>query len=190
MKTLFFYGTLQMPSVQIELLGREFTSLGVKTIDGYVAVRDYFVDDDFYPRLVQMNNGVVYGNIYQMTDEEIAILNEYESDAYELREMTTTDGMSVYVYMESESYDMEQALEVDRWIRNYKQAMLDEYDYLNEENAYPFKHGDVYYTIEDDKIIESVWDDVSEELYDQDSTGYYAHRHHAESVLKEKNQTL
>lgn len=101
MKALFFYGTLQIPSVQIELLGREFNSLGIKTIDGYVAVRDYFVEDGFYPRLIPMDRGVVYGNVYQMSDDEIAVLNEYETDAYELRKMTTTDRMSVYVYMES-----------------------------------------------------------------------------------------
>ena len=31
---------------------------------------------------------------------------------------------------------------------------------------YPFKEGDRYFTTEDNNIIESVWDDVSEELYD------------------------
>ena len=99
MKNMFFYGTLQMPSVQVELLGREFTSLGVHKIEGFIVLCDYFVEDGYYPRLVQMDKGVVYGNVYQMSDDDIAILNGYETDAYDLRELTTTDGLSVHVYM-------------------------------------------------------------------------------------------
>ena len=30
---------------------------------------------------------------------------------------------------------------------------------------YPFKEGDTYYTIKDGEIIESCWDDISEEMY-------------------------
>jgi hypothetical protein len=31
---------------------------------------------------------------------------------------------------------------------------------------YPFKEGEHYFTIEDNTIVESVWDDQSEELYE------------------------
>ena len=37
---------------------------------------------------------------------------------------------------------------------------------------YPYNEGDVYYTIEDGTIIESVWDDVSEEIFDTDKVYY------------------
>lgn len=38
---------------------------------------------------------------------------------------------------------------------------------------YPFKEGDDYYTIEDGDVIWSCWDDVSEDLHDEDPTKVY-----------------
>lgn len=103
MKFLFAYGTLQLPSVQQELLGRSFTSLGITTIENFVVVNDYFVEDGYYPRLVPMTNGIVYGNIYSMSDEDIDVLNEYETDAYELKQVQTSSGVFVYVYFPKDS---------------------------------------------------------------------------------------
>lgn len=40
------------------------------------------------------------------------------------------------------------------------------YNWITIEIMYPFREGDRYFTIEDNRIIESVWDDVSEEIYD------------------------
>ena len=40
-------------------------------------------------------------------------------------------------------------------------------------SIYPFNEGEVYYTIEGNKVIKSVWDDVSEELYDKNSNRDY-----------------
>ena len=41
---------------------------------------------------------------------------------------------------------------------------------------YPFKEGDTYYTIENQSIIEPVWDDVSEEDFSQEKKYYqFAH---------------
>lgn len=37
---------------------------------------------------------------------------------------------------------------------------------------YPFEEGDIYYTIEDGTIVESVWDYISEEIHNP-STMYY-----------------
>jgi hypothetical protein len=41
-----------------------------------------------------------------------------------------------------------------------KIAQLYNYDW-----KYPFNEGDTYYTIEHDTIVESVWDEVSKEIY-------------------------
>ena len=98
MKNIFAYGTLQVPSVQKELLGRSFISLGVTTLNDFVVMNDYFVEDGHYPRLVPMKDGVVYGNVYSMSDKDIAVLDEYETDAYELKQVNASCGMSVYVY--------------------------------------------------------------------------------------------
>lgn len=45
-----------------------------------------------------------------------------------------------------------------------------EIDYL--ATLYPFDEGDIYYTIEDGVIVESVWDSVSEDLYHPDKNYY------------------
>jgi len=55
------------------------------------------------------------------------------------------------------------------------QAIFDvHYDYywdrLAKNKIYPFKEGDTYWTIEDRRMIKSCWDNVSEELYDRDSS--------------------
>ena len=98
MKNIFAYGTLQVPSVQKELLGRSFNSLGVTTLNDFVVMNDYFVEDGHYPRIVPMKGGVVYGNVYSMSDKDIAVLDEYETDAYELKQVIASCGTSVYVY--------------------------------------------------------------------------------------------
>jgi hypothetical protein len=49
-----------------------------------------------------------------------------------------------------------------------KLAQLHQY-----ELSYPFSEGDTYYTIEHDTIIESVWDEGSEELYLTNSNNIY-----------------
>ena len=43
-------------------------------------------------------------------------------------------------------------------------------EYANKEQdiVYPFKEGDDYYTIEDNKIVWSCWDNISEEFYRDD----------------------
>lgn len=38
--------------------------------------------------------------------------------------------------------------------------------------TYPFDEGDIYYTIENGDIVESVWDDISEDLYDPEEKYY------------------
>ncbi len=49
---------------------------------------------------------------------------------------------------------------------------------------YPFKEGDDYYTIENGQVVESIWDFVSEEIYDENPTQtYYATAEEAERNL-------
>ena len=39
---------------------------------------------------------------------------------------------------------------------------------IEQDTVYPFKEGDDYYTIEDNKIVWSCWDNISEEFYRDD----------------------
>jgi hypothetical protein len=38
---------------------------------------------------------------------------------------------------------------------------------MKNDKQYPFDEGDTYYTIEGGQIVESTWDFVSEEMYDE-----------------------
>jgi len=37
---------------------------------------------------------------------------------------------------------------------------------MENNKYYPFDEGDIYYYVTDEQIVTSVWDDVSEEIYD------------------------
>lgn len=49
------------------------------------------------------------------------------------------------------------------YMRRTKGYLVDEIYHIN---GFPFQEGDIYYTIEDGKIVRSVWDNISEEIYD------------------------
>jgi hypothetical protein len=57
--------------------------------------------------------------------------------------------------------------------RKYRKEVMSDankyFDYyygkIKECIVYPFKEGETYYTIKNGKIIESCWDDISEEMY-------------------------
>lgn len=53
---------------------------------------------------------------------------------------------------------------------------------------YPFNEGDDYYTIENGEVVESCWDDVSEDMHDYNPNKiYFKTKEEAESVLKNSN---
>ena len=62
-----------------------------------------------------------------------------------------------------------------KYICRTKGYLLDEVWHLY---GYPFNEGDTYFTLEkvNDKmqVVESVWDDVSEELHNQNPSRFYA----------------
>lgn len=95
---LFVYGTLQDESTQVDLLGRAVGGV-TDRISGWKVLCDYEIEGGFYPRLVPEKMGVVYGRIINVTAEELAILDEYETDAYYLEVLQTDGGVGVNVYM-------------------------------------------------------------------------------------------
>jgi hypothetical protein len=59
--------------------------------------------------------------------------------------------------------------------------------------SYPFEEGDTYYTIEDGEVVESCWDEVSEEIYDyqvenEEVQLYFPYKEDAEKHLNSINQ--
>lgn len=56
------------------------------------------------------------------------------------------------------------------------------------EKVYPFVDGDTYFTIEDSQVVESTWDCVSEEMFDEDVNGkmfYFKSKEDAVEFLKQ-----
>ena len=80
---LFCYGTLQQPHTQRELIGRELSG-HVCILHRFKITREVFdpTDGNFYPSLVFDPNAIVYGHTYQVTADELAILDEYETSLY------------------------------------------------------------------------------------------------------------
>lgn len=57
-------------------------------------------------------------------------------------------------------------------------------------NVYPFSEGDRYFTIEDrNTIVESVWDDCSEDMYTPDKM-YFNSEHEAILYLKLERESM
>ena len=44
---------------------------------------------------------------------------------------------------------------------------------MNKEREYPFNDGDDYWTVEGNRLIHSCWDDVSEEIHDNNPNQLY-----------------
>ena len=66
------------------------------------------------------------------------------------------------------------------YIENKKGYTLDELFY---ESGYPFAEGDDYWTIEDDEVVWSCWDEQSEELFDPNRI-YFTSKKRAEEYLE------
>ena len=84
--------------------------------------------------------------------------------------------------MTKEFNDLKHCNNFINYIERTKGYMLDELFY---EEGYPFNEGDDYWTIEDDQIIWSCWDDQSEELFDSNKiyfTSYKSAENYQESM--------
>jgi len=97
MTKLFCYGTLLSPQTQLDVLGRILIG-PVETLKEHVIVNDVNIDNEFFPRLKKYPNGIVFGHIYNLTEEEVKKLDEYETDAYYRIEIKTDLGTTVQVY--------------------------------------------------------------------------------------------
>ena len=97
MEKLFIYGTLQDPIVQNEVLGRTLQGR-YALADNYVLMRDWNVEGTAYPRLWPHSAGCVIGQIIEITEEELKILDEYETDAYTREEIHVKNEGSIQTY--------------------------------------------------------------------------------------------
>lgn len=115
-KALYVYGTLQVPAIFRQIVGRALTGEPA-TLEGYARYR---VQSRVYPAIVEQAGGRVEGLVYAgLSSTELAHLDLYEGDLYERRVVELTRqgvGTLAHVYvlragqhhlLSSEAWDLE-----------------------------------------------------------------------------------
>jgi len=98
---LFTYGTLQIPSVQKLLVGREIP-MTADALPGFIK-KNVLLGDEVYPILTPDPDGtnLVDGMVLEVTPEELRRFDIYETSAYKRIEVTLQSGGVAWVYVES-----------------------------------------------------------------------------------------
>ena len=105
---IFSYGTLRESRVQNELFGRRLTGNG-DTLAGHRLKDIEIGDPDFLASgedvrqqtLVATNNiaDTVEGTVFEITYEELLLVDEYEPAEYRRRELTLASGTVAWIYL-------------------------------------------------------------------------------------------
>ena len=93
---LFTYGSLQIPEVQLKVFGR----LAKGRPDILEGFRKFDVDfgTAVYPMIEPDPASHVEGQIIDVTADELALIDRYETDAYQRIRVTLKSGVEVWVY--------------------------------------------------------------------------------------------
>jgi len=94
---VFSYGTLQYPSVQLQVFGKLLNGIPDK-LRGYEIVNDLEIDGIEYPRIIKNKNGVIFGTIYNLSLNDIELADEYETKAYHRKIIKTDSKIKAHVY--------------------------------------------------------------------------------------------
>lgn len=90
-ETIFVYGTLRDPELQIRIIGR--------TIDGQPdQLAGYSVHYLVYPVALPDDDGVIDGLIYHVTEAELDKIDAYEGSAYVRVRVTLASGQDAWFY--------------------------------------------------------------------------------------------
>jgi len=81
MEKIFIYGTILDEEIKKQVLGRVIKGKWA-LVDNFILIRDWEVGGKAYPRLYPHSAGCVIGEIIEVTDDEIKLLDEYETNAY------------------------------------------------------------------------------------------------------------
>ena len=96
MEQLFVYGTLQDPAVQQRVIGRTTTGKP-DTLDGFFKSR-IALGDGIFPIVIPRHGASVEGLVLDITPEELARMDIYETSAYRRIWVTLRSGLEVWVY--------------------------------------------------------------------------------------------
>lgn len=96
MEKLFAYGTLQDPDVQQRIMGRIVTGT-VDTLDGFYKSK-IAMSDGVYPLVIPQHGSSVDGLVLEVTLEELARMDIYETSAYRRFWVKLRSGRECWVY--------------------------------------------------------------------------------------------
>lgn len=96
MELLFTYGTLQDPSVQRQVFGRVLPGTP-DILEGFETDWVMF-GDTCYPMIFAKSGGRVSGQVIEVTPEELALSDLYETSAYRRIRVTLRSGAEAWVY--------------------------------------------------------------------------------------------
>jgi gamma-glutamylcyclotransferase (GGCT)/AIG2-like uncharacterized protein YtfP len=100
MEQLFVYGTLHEPEVQLRLIGRLLESRPDRLV-GYERNMSLLPP---YPVAMPKETADIQGHVLQVTTEELALFDSYETDAYERIRVRLASGIDSWVYIGNPSY--------------------------------------------------------------------------------------
>ncbi|MCP3428858.1 gamma-glutamylcyclotransferase family protein [Opacimonas viscosa] len=112
---VFSYGTLQLPKVQLELLGREVTSWpdSLSRFNmGEITIMDETVIEISTQSTHQIINftgnasDIIEGVVLSISPDELSILDKYETDEYKREELTLNSGKKAFVYVAANNSEM------------------------------------------------------------------------------------
>lgn len=129
--TLFCYGTLQQPHTQRELIGRTLDGQLCKLLNHKITLSVYDPSDgNTYPALEFEPFALTYGHVYKVTAEELAALDEYETELYTKRQIEvisteTGEPITATVYLPAD-YEEHRATTYPRSMPKYEKRAREE----------------------------------------------------------------
>jgi gamma-glutamylcyclotransferase (GGCT)/AIG2-like uncharacterized protein YtfP len=93
---LFAYGTLLDKKVQMIIIGRTIDGTP-DSINGFTRIQRKF-QCGVYPDIEAKAGESVQGQVFELTEEELARCDEYEGIEYKQIQLITASGVSVIVY--------------------------------------------------------------------------------------------
>ena len=97
LELLFVYGTLKEPVVQQDVIGRLIAGIPA-ILEGY-KMSNISINGTFYPNLIPMTEGLIEGLLLTVTLEELELIDQYETEAYQRLKLLLKNGQEAWVYI-------------------------------------------------------------------------------------------
>jgi len=100
-ESVFAYGTLCEPNIQMMVFDRLVPSVN-DVLDGY-RLSSIDTKEGRFPLAVPDARGEVSGEVLELSPDELAFADDYETDAYRRSVVRLKSGRRAWVYLENES---------------------------------------------------------------------------------------